>query len=97
MMYEVVLQRGGEIIFFKDYYLDGLVPPHVVDMMHDRFVDEELGLCASCHDAAYRCHVMQPAGILNIGDGKTTTVYRKLCPVLFHDAFHPPWKIKELV
>jgi hypothetical protein len=95
MTYEVVLRRGDRIIFFKDYLLDGFVPPHVIDMMWDRFVDEELGLCKDCHDAAYRSHVMQPCGELDYG-GKPVTVYRKLCSILFHDAFNPPWKIKEL-
>jgi hypothetical protein len=96
-MYEVVLRRGGKIIFFKDYYLDGLVPHHVIDMMWDRFVDEELGLCENCHEVSNKCHVMQPNGELDYGNPKPVTVYRKLCPVLFHDAFKPPWKIRELI
>jgi hypothetical protein len=96
MMYEVILRRGGGLIFFKDYLLDGFVPPHVIDMMWDRFVDEELGLCKNCHDTAYKCHVMQPYREMDYGGEKPVTAYRKLCPVLFHDAFSPPWKIKEL-
>jgi hypothetical protein len=87
MTYEVVLRRQGKIIFFKDYYLDNFVPKHVINMMWDRFVDNELGLCKNC-EVAYQCHVMQPTG--------EPYVYRKLCPVLFYDAFNPPWKIKEL-
>jgi hypothetical protein len=90
MMYEVVLRRRGKIIFFKDYLLDGFVPPHVIDMMWDRFVDEELELCKHC-EVAYQCHVMQPR------EEKPPYSYRKLCPVLFHDAFNPPWRIKDLV
>jgi hypothetical protein len=39
---------------------------------------------------AYQCHVMQPYE-------ENPRYFRKLCPVLFHDAFNPPWKIKELV
>jgi hypothetical protein len=96
MTYEVVLRRGGRVIFFRDYFLDGFVPTHVIDMMWDRFVDEELGLCKDCHDVACRCHVMQLCEELDCGGEKPATVYRKLCPILFHDAFKPPWKIKEL-
>jgi hypothetical protein len=88
MTYEVVLRRKNSVIFFKDYCLDGLVPPHVMDMMLFTFVNEELGLCEKC-EVACQCHVMQP-----LEEGPHC--YRKLCPVLFHDAFKPPWKIEEL-
>jgi hypothetical protein len=66
-------------------------------MMWDQFVDEELELCKDCRDAGCRCHfVFQRCEKLGCGGEKPSTVYRKLCPILFHDAFKPPWKIKDL-
>jgi hypothetical protein len=83
MHYWVCIEHRGEIQHHHDYFLDGLVPQHVLDMTRVPFADE-LGLCAPC-ELASRCHVIeQPSG-------------RKYCSVLFHDVVRPAWKLKELV
>jgi hypothetical protein len=77
-------KRVGDWYFLYDYILPGLIPEHVLEMMRATYVREQLGLCHDCQ-VAYQCHVIEhPTG-------------RKYCPVLFHDAVKPAWRIEDLV
>lgn len=77
-------KRNGDWYYLHDYILPGIIPDYVLEMMHDQFVRKEIGLCEGC-EVAYHCHVIEePSG-------------RKFCPVLFHDAVKPSWKIEDLV
>lgn len=84
MQYSIMLRRRDRVFWYYDSILPGIVPDRVIDMMVCRFVEEQLGLCAHCDAHGSRCHVIEePSG-------------RKLCPVLFHDAVHPPWRVCEV-
>lgn len=77
--------KKGQVTVYEDAILPGLVPDNVVDMMVDSFVDRELDLCRLCDVKGCRCHVIEiPTG-------------RKLCPVLFKDAFNPAWEVEDIV
>jgi len=79
--YFVWLNIKGKLIYFVDSYLSAFVPERVVKLMETQNSDD-LGLCEHC-TLNNSCHV--------IGIGGT-----KYCIVLFHDAFKPKWKIKDL-
>lgn len=61
-----------------------LPPDHVLDLMVVDVVDKQLGLCRLCDVQGRRCHVIEES------------TGRKLCPVLFVDAVHPPWTVEEV-
>jgi len=81
MHYSIDLYIKGTPIWFKDSFLPGIVPDHVIDLLTCQSA-EFLGLCKLC-ELDCKCHV--------IGDDGT-----KYCIVLFHDAFRPKWKIKDV-
>ncbi len=84
MQYWVVLRkRKYDHIFYHDYFLDGLIPEHVLELMIANTVNEKMGLCKDC-EAASKCHVIEE------GTGK------KYCPILFHDVIKPNWKLEQL-
>jgi len=86
MRYWVFIREGKYgVIRYSDYFLPGLIPKHVLDMMLADYVDEELGLCAACEELHCRCHVIE------------WETGRKFCPILFHDVVKPKWAISQLV
>ena len=85
MMYGIIIRgEDGWPYWFHDAILPGLIPSHVFDLMVCDVVDKQLGLCSICDVQGSRCHVIEE------GTG------RKLCPVLFADAVHPPWKVEQI-
>ena len=86
MTFWVVIKKKNKIVDIYDHMLPGIIPAHVLDMMVTLYVQKELRLCENCA-LDYRCHVMQWV---------EKGIWRKLCPVLFHDAVRPEWKIKDL-
>jgi hypothetical protein len=85
MMYGIILlDRHGNGEWFFDSILPGIIPDRVFDLMVCDVVDRQLGLCKLCDVQGQRCHVIEE------GTG------RKLCPVLFADAVHPPWKVDQI-
>jgi hypothetical protein len=86
MMYGIILRANdGSGEWFYDSILSGLIPDHVFDLMVDSVVDKDLGLCRLCDVHGARCHV------IDFSKGG-----RKLCPVLFVDAVHPPWTVAQV-
>jgi len=65
----------------NDSFLPGIVPDQVIDLLTVQSADD-FGLCKDC-PLDSKCHV--------IGNDGT-----KYCLVLFHDAFRPKWKIKDV-
>ena len=64
-------------------YLPGLiVPERVLEMMIAIYVDENMDICKKCV-LGEKNHIIRDDG-------------RKYCIILFHDAFKPNWKIKDL-
>lgn len=83
MHYWVILRRRDGWIHHHDYFLDDLIPQHVIAMTSARFADEQ-GFCKNCALASH-CHVIaEPSG-------------QKYCPILFHDVVKPNWKIRDLL
>jgi len=88
MMYEVIVKSKGGPEHIQENLLDGIVPPHVVDLMTVESADD-LGLCKLCDCGGARCHVLV---------WYAQNSYLKYCPVLWHDAFKPAsWKVADLV
>ena len=85
MMYGIILKTKTGPEWFEDSILPGLIPDHVFDLMVDRVVDEQLGLCRICDVHGTRCHVID-----------WSKGGRKLCPVLFVDAVKPPWTVDQV-
>lgn len=87
MIYGIILRgKDGSGYWFHDSFLPGLIPDHVFDLMVDSVVDEQLGLCRLCDVQGARCHVID-----------WSKGGRKLCPVLFVDAVHPPWSVDQVM
>ena len=85
MQYTVLLRKGRyDYVYHDDYFLDGLIPSHVLELMIANVVGDKLGICKGC-EIASKCHVIE------YGTGK------KYCPVLFHDVVKPSWEVKQLV
>ena len=82
MLYSVILKNKGLPGWIEDSFFPGFVPERVIAMMEILFVREELGLCDDC-PLDSTCHVIRDDGT-------------KYCIALFHDAFKPKWKIKDL-
>jgi hypothetical protein len=81
--YMVLVAQNGKLIWLKDSFLPGIVPEHRIAQTYSPYVNEVLGLCASCSGAIG--HVIDETG-------------NKFCPILFHDLIQPRrWKVKELV
>ncbi len=88
MTYWLIIIRRGRVVRIYDSLLPNMIPDRALDMMVVGAV-EEMGLCSNC-PVARHCHVLQPVA-------NTRKVYRKLCPVLFHDAVRPrSWRVEEL-
>jgi len=86
MQYWIWLRSGnGEPYIYSDSVLPGVVPSRVIDLLLDRVVDEDLGLCATCDVRGQRCHVIE------CGTG------RKFCPVLFSDVFQTAWRVADVL
>ena len=91
MMYGIILRgKDGKPYWFHDSILPGLIPDRVFDLMECSVVDTQLGLCELCDVQGARCHVIDES------QGEENPC-RKLCPVLFADAVHPPWKVAQIV
>jgi hypothetical protein len=85
-MYGILLwDKDGYAEWFFDSILPGLIPDRVFDLMECDVVDKVLGLCRLCDVQGARCHVIEQG------------TDRKLCPILFADAVHPPWKVGQIV
>lgn len=84
MQYWVCLKKGDGYIHYYDYFLPGLIPDHVLELMIANTVDEKMGLCKNC-ESAYHCHVIEE------GTGK------KYCPILFCDVVKPNWRVEQLL
>ncbi len=85
MQYRVILRKGKyDHRYYHDYFLNGLIPDHVLELMIANTVDEKMGICDGC-EAAFHCHVIEEE------TGK------KYCPILFHDVVKPGWKVSQLV
>jgi len=86
-IYSVWLERKGRLIILDDSLLPGiLLPDKSLQNMRCEIADR-LGLCKDC-PVASRSHVIVWVNE-NLGE--------KYCPVLFHDAVKPKWRIEELV
>ena len=84
MWYWIYLKTKKDYKYYNDYFLPGIIPERILDMICDRFVDDVLKLCENCNmDTA--CHII---------DGETG---RKYCPILFYDIVKPTWKLKDLL
>ena len=90
MRYYINLKKGT----FEDYFLPGIIPERVLQLMEANTVDEQLGLCAKCDVHGIRCHVM-----VQIPEDEThyEEAYKKICPVLFHDVVKPKWKVSQVL
>jgi hypothetical protein len=94
MMYWIYLQRRrrgqpvGDPYRYYGSFLPGIIPDHVLDMMRcTGWRNEGVELLDICHtcDMDTRCHIIE------VGTG------RKYCPVLFHDAVQPNWRLEEVL
>ena len=84
MQYWIILRKGEyDHIYYHDYFLKGLIPFHVLELMIADTVDKKLGICDGC-ELAYHCHVIEE------GAGK------KYCPILFCDVVKPSWKPEQV-
>lgn len=85
MHYMVLLASTGA------YFNDSLLAPNSeFDGLLSELC-EEVGLCEKCYETcnqSQKCHVMRQID-------KNT--WDKLCPILFHDAVKPKWKLKDLM
>lgn len=81
MHYWIYLYIKEKVFCFKDSYLPGIVPDHVIELCKC-VVADDLGLCKICNLNS-KCHV--------IGEDGT-----KYCISLFHDTFKPNWKINDI-
>ena len=84
--------KGGNLIRYRDYFLDGIFPKHVIDMTECRYVDETLNLCRLCDVKGARCHVM-----IKDRESQYEESYIKYCPILFHDIIQPAWSVNDVV
>ena len=83
-----VRDKQHKVRHVEESILDGIIPQHVIDLMLDRVVDEDLQLCRICDVQGRRCHVMVWI--------KPHT-YAKYCPILWHDIFKPrSWTVADL-
>ena len=93
MIYEVITRgKDGNPAWVRDCILPGIVPDHVFDLMTVEVVERDLGLCRLCDVQGCRCHVFEV-----LGDYDDCEVGRKMCPILFHDAVRPRWKVDDIV
>ncbi len=86
-MFYFVMLDNREDVHFEDSLL---APNSDFDGMLSELC-EESGLCEKCYEICNmnrRCHVMRKIG---------PTTWDKLCPVLFHDAVKPKWKLRDLI
>lgn len=88
IMLLVKVKGQQEAHWVYDAILPGLIPDRIFDLMEARFVEEELDLCKLCDVEGARCHVIQE-------DPEHRG--RKLCPILFHDAVQPAWRVEDIV
>jgi len=82
MQYAIVTKMGWKHVSSLD-----LIPKRIIDLMECREV-EQMGICDGC-PLAYKAHVLEPIS-------QNSDTYRKLCPVLLHDAIKPDWNIEDL-
>jgi len=78
-------KKTGDPYVYYGALLPGIIPDRVFDLMVDNQVPELTGMCKQCPWHGCICHVIEA------GSG------RKFCPVLFHDAVRPAWKIEDIV
>ena len=86
MQYFVMLENTEDIYFYDSL----LAPNSEFDGLHHDLC-EKTGLCEKCNetcDMNTKCHVMRKIA---------PNTWDKLCPVLFHDAVKPKWKLKDLI
>jgi len=84
----IVYNKRREPTWLYDNFLDGLIPSETLELMrcHGALCSPTIhdrGLCEHCTMDTH-CHIIDPSG-------------RKYCPVLFHDAVKPPWRLEDLV
>ena len=75
--------KKGNCSFHKDYFLPGLIDEEILKHTLALYLDQEVGLCADCHDMCSHCHV--------IGEDGT-----KYCPILFYDLIKPSWRLEDI-
>ena len=83
MIYWIALRDKRGWTHHYDYFLDGIIPAHVIAMTTCVFA-HDIGLCDGC-TMAWHCHVIEP----DTGE--------KYCTILFHDVVKPTWEMSKVV
>lgn len=84
MLYDIIDKKAKT----HTYNIFSYIPKHVLAMMEATYVRENLELCEKCNLDSV-CHIL-------LYENENKNIATMLCPVLFHDALKPEWKIEQL-